>query len=1071
MSGPLGSSQWMYSAGGGSFYGTQINQSLRGNEADSPYLSRTPASAGNQKTSTFSAWVKLSQELTSFSFLGAGSSGSAYFLFGIEGDDLYFEATGTVITRRSDMELRDSAAWYHLMFVLDTTQGTANDRVKLYKNGVQITSFSSITNPSQNADISYLNTASVQYIGYSPALSGTYMNGYMAEVNFLDGIAAAPTDFGEFKDGVWIPKSYSGSYGTNGFYLPFPVTQGDSAFFDGSGDSLKFTNASHYDIGSSDDFTVEFFFNHTTATSYGNFLGNYASGGPHFLLGFDNRTEKDFYFYTGNGASFMWQLSDNNGIVGGKWHHVAFQRNGTVLRCYVDGVRQTTLTDPASNTGYTISGGNVTDFNKAYDLAHMELGSPTAADFAGFLSNVRLVIGASVYANDDNNITVPTATLSNVSGTALLSLTTGDITKDSSSNNVTGTVSGDAVYRQNNPFSSIIGKDAAGSNDFAASGLAFTDIVPDSPTQNFATYNINVNTGQTGTYAEGNLAVTASGTWSTNVWRQGSIGVTGGAGGEKYYFEFVTTLTGGGQATGVGVQDSRATTSTLYTQGVVYYNTVINANGSSVITGLTINPASNVLRFAFDASNGKVWIGNSTGWYNSGDPAGGTGEVGTIANYDGSILVPITNRTSTAGTHTFNFGQDSTFAALKTSGSANGSDGNGIGDFYYAPPSGFLALANVNLPDSTIGPGQDTLAEDYFVPYLYTADNTSPKARTGVGFAPDFLWFKDRTTGFSHNLYDTVRGVNKGLQTNNTNAENSYTLMTAFGADGFTTSTNGTTGNILNYSTDAYVAWSWKAGGTPTATNSAGAGNVPTSGSVLIDGVASTSALAGTIAANKISANTAAGFSIINYTGNGSSSQTVGHGLSSTPQFLIMKDRGSNSNNGQWNAWHKYAGDGDDYGYLSTTSAFTGAAQIIPNGTDTIELKANLTTSNQSGHSFIMYAFHSVEGYSKVGKYLGNGSADGTFVYTGFQPSFILTKKSSAAGDNWTIYDTARDPDNVTREYLIPNASQAAASTDTFDILSNGFKIRTAGAWVNTSGQTYIYLAFAETPFKYANAR
>jgi hypothetical protein len=216
MSTPLGSSQWMYSSGE-----EVTQQSLKFNHPESQYLSWTPAAAGNRKISTFSAWVKLSLQQSSFSILGAGTSGSAYFLFGIEGDDLYWEATGGGGTRRSDMELRDPSGWYHLMFVLDTTQATANDRVKLYKNGVQVTSFSSIANPTQNADVPYLNNTGTHYIGYSPALPSTYGNGYLSDVYFIDGQALDPTDFGQFTDGYWEKKDYAGLYGTNGFHLTF----------------------------------------------------------------------------------------------------------------------------------------------------------------------------------------------------------------------------------------------------------------------------------------------------------------------------------------------------------------------------------------------------------------------------------------------------------------------------------------------------------------------------------------------------------------------------------------------------------------------------------------------------------------------------------------------------------------------------------------------------------------------------------------------------------------------------------------------------------------------------------
>jgi hypothetical protein len=587
-------------------------------------------------------------------------------------------------------------------------------------------------------------------------------------------------------------------------------------------------------------------------------------------------------------------------------------------------------------------------------------------------------------------------------------------------------------------------KDVSGNNNnWTPINLDYRDSVIDSPANNFATLNTldNYNTGAT--LSEGNLKWTIGAADGAS---RSTYVMTAG----KWYVEFLSNNDYIGVVSGnANITNMNGTQTIFYAQ-----DGTKRVNGSSTSYGVSYSNGDIIgIALDLDASPQTVTFyknNSSQGSLNLTD-VGNEGYSVSCGSGSGS-----TNATA-------NFGQDSTFAGSTTAG--GNTDDNGIGDFAYAPPSGYLALCTANLPEPTIIDGSEN-----FTPYIYTADNTSPKSRTGIGFTPDFLWFKDRTTAFSNGLYDTVRGPNKQLQTNNTSAENTYTLLDSFDADGFTTTLDGTAGNVLNYSTDNYVTWSWKAGGTPTATNSAGAGNVPTSGSVMINGVASTSSLAGTIAADKISANTTAGFSIISYTGNGLSGQTVAHGLSSAPEFIVHKDRGTNSNNGQWNAWHKYAGDGDDYGYLSVTNAFTGDAQIIPNGTDTIELKANLTTTNQSNHNFIMYAWHSVEGYNKVGSYIGNGNADGPFIYTGFRPAWIMIK-NTASGENWQIHDSGRDPDNVVTQRLYANTSGTDVTSTFMDFVSNGVKCKNYSGGFNSSGATFIYLAFAESPFKYSTAR
>ena len=257
----------------------------------------------------------------------------------------------------------------------------------------------------------------------------------------------------------------------------------------------------------------------------------------------------------------------------------------------------------------------------------------------------------------------------------------------------------------------------------------------------------------------------------------------------------------------------------------------------------------------------------------------------------------------------------------------------------------------------------------------------------------------------------------------------------------------------MNGNTNTFVAWNWKANGGTTTTNDASATSIGDTDSV-------------------IQANTDAGFSIVTYTGFSGSSgtATVAHGLSQTPEIIIHKSRTRTS------AWWVQAPN-----VLSTPSHFLDFSTATPFALSSYGTMSAPTSSVFSingvdgvgGESanYVAYCFHSVEGYSKIGgTYIGNGNADGAFVYTGFRPAFIITRTSSH-GSSWSIVDTTRDPFNIVNQYLLVESSGAEGDFDSFDILSNGFKARTTNAERNGDGRTVIYMAFAEAPFKYANAR
>ena len=265
----------------------------------------------------------------------------------------------------------------------------------------------------------------------------------------------------------------------------------------------------------------------------------------------------------------------------------------------------------------------------------------------------------------------------------------------------------------------------------------------------------------------------------------------------------------------------------------------------------------------------------------------------------------------------------------------------------------------------------------------------------------------------------------------------------------------------------------WKAGGAPTASNSESAGATPTAGSVKIDGSNLGSALAGSIAATKITAKTTAGFSIVLYTGTGSNG-TIAHGLSSAPTVIFIKDRSIASN---WLAYvdASNATKGRYFMNLNTNGAeFDNGASGYFQGTapSSTVISLNDSSYNTSGNNYLAYCWHDVVGYSKFGPYKGNSNADGTYVHTGFSVKWLMIKKASA-GENWVIWDKERDTFNVRDSYLIANttAAETVYGGVKVDFLSNGFKFRGNEQLINDSSNTFIYMAFAEQPFKYSNAK
>lgn len=322
----------------------------------------------------------------------------------------------------------------------------------------------------------------------------------------------------------------------------------------------------------------------------------------------------------------------------------------------------------------------------------------------------------------------------------------------------------------------------------------------------------------------------------------------------------------------------------------------------------------------------------------------------------------------------------------------------------------------------------------YFNTVLYTGTGAN-QSITGVGFKPDWVWLKARagTASGSHQLIDAVRGTTKALFTDATNAEVTYTNgLTSFDIDGFSI---GNIGGGYNGSGYTFASWNWLASNT-TASN--------TSGSIT----------------STVSANTTSGFSVGKTTGTLTSGTiTVGHGMGIAPSMIFWKRTNGVSN---WQVYHKSTGV--NLTQLNTTGAVTSGTNYWGTPTST-----TFTVENPlygAAETYVFYAFAEIKGYSKFGTYTGNGSADGPFIYTGFKPAFVLAKRATTAGEDWTIYDNKRNTYNVVNKVLYPNSAGAeATASNTYDFLSNGFKLRSSDGRENLNGATFIYAAFAENPF------
>jgi len=821
-----GINSYIFLSSGGDYV---ISKSLRFNSDDAAYLSRTATATGNRRTWTWSNWIKRSKLGSEQFLLKSDVSGSnARDAIRFEAGDtlrVFFNGTngGDLVTTQV---FRDSSAWYHLVIAVDTTQATSANRVKIYINGSQITDFSTETYPTQNYDTGTFVSGKDSTIANDQ--NSNYLNGYLADVHFVDGQQLSPTDFGKTDDdGVWQPKKFSGSYGTNGFHLDFKDNSSNAALgYDAAGSNnwtvlnlkatastlpgvllspnsgsfLSLASSSDFEYGTG-DFTWEFYVKRPRGAG-GYVIDHGSNGGVVQVISGAKMGYYNSSTATG-GALYQTGFGDVPAEV---WTHLAVVRQSGTTKLYKNGTQ-------------TASQGD----NHNYGQQSVRIGQYGGGGnnyWGGGISNVRIVKGTAVYTS---NFTRPATPLANVNNTELLccqssssasaaTVTPGTIT-------VNGTVTPGEYTEDSLGIDSLVDTPTNGDvTDDTGSGGQITG--------NFATLNA-LNADNQGTLSNGNLDVTGT---------PGFHGISNmGMSSGKWYAE-VTGLAGGGASNYlVGVCDitqlDNSNVWDAFTRGYGYRNDSKKINSNNASTYGDTYSIDDVIGIAFDYDNGTLEFyknGVSQGTAFSGiSRAVNSGTVGVVRYFFASFC-----RTSSDKIN-WNFGQR---------------------PFAHTAPSGFKTLCTSNLSQSINNPSE------YFDTKLFTG-NGGTQSIAGLNFSPSFVWIKQKNATRDHILLDVVRGANKVLYSNLSSRDDTYTnTLTSFDSNGFTLGGN----NLSNINTGQYVSWAWNAGST-TASNSDGD------------------------ITSQVRASQSSGFSIVKYTGVGGSRKAIGHGLNNKPKFIFIK--------------------------------------------------------------------------------------------------------------------------------------------------------------------------------------
>jgi hypothetical protein len=1033
----------------------EISRSLRFNSGDSANLSKTFGSASNRRTWSWSGWVKRSAVGTKQILFGVqGTSDTTYVENYFATDDKLYLRFGytSVAEVRTTQVFRDVSAWMHIVIAFDVTESAAADKLKLYINGSQVTDFSTDTRSSFSNQDYGINRAGAHKISGAPNGSGDVLDAYLAEVNFIDGSALGPTSFGETDDnGVWQGIDTAGlSFGTNGFRLKFADNSGATATTlgkDTSGNNNNWTpNNLSVAAGVGNDSLVDSPSNgtQTDTGAGGEVVGNYATLNPlNAHTSSDTFSNGNLDFTTSSGGG----LSESTiAMSSGKYYfEVVFsggqgtnqlagirkpgKRNYNDSYIYVGTGNKYTDGGSGASYGASLTNGDV--IGTAFDadngtLTFYKNGASQGTAFTGITGTYAFFVGSfgsspTYVANfGQRAFAHPVSGYKSLNTASLPEPTIADGSKYFDAKVWTGDGTGSRSFTG-----------YSFSPDFAwvkSRSLAYTHVLWDA----VRGAGVSKELQSDSTNAEGGASTNASGYLSA--FNPDGFSSTAGTSDNDYFNKSGQTYVG--WAWDAGANSDKTYTVTVsggnfYIDGAQQPTLTLAEGSTYKFDQADSTNATHPLRFS-TTSDGTHGGGSeyTTGVTTAGTPgsAGAYTQI-VIAASAPTLYAYCTNHsgmgfqvnTSDTGGYTipagslnsYSYNQSQTWSNnLTTTGNTwAGSQG---------PTKAFngVAAASVNMSQRNGAGGTIT----------FTFTGLSGSVRVWIGNAGAAI-----TDGNG-----TARGTNVG------NGESWVTLS----------------GDISNYNGSIVI--------TP-ASDAPSLGAVEVAGRMLVDsGVSVTNVPS---IASQVMANPSAGFSIISYTATGSNA-SIGHGLNAAPAFFFGRNRDDTSTSLDWIIYHQAIGNTArlkfNIGAKSTSSAFfqdtSPSSSVISIGTS--------NDINKSGDDYIIYAFSEVANFSSMGSYLGNGSDDGPFVFTGFKPRFIMTKaysSNSNNNNNWSIHDTSRDPFNEASEILAPsnpNISLDNAHTG-IDILSNGFKLKAdTNGQCNYTGWDYLYIAFAQNPFQ-----
>ena len=1107
-----------------------ITKSLRFNSGDSSSLTRTPSSAGNRKTWTWAAWVKISKTDSTARLFQArdGSSGNQTFIQLRNNNKIYVAGNSDAFTVNTDALFRDPGAWGHLCVSFDTTQSTAADRIRIFWNGVQ--QDVSGTQPSQDYSTAQINTTLLHSVGNDPGTNGEFFNGYLADVYLIDGSRLDPTSFGAFDDnGVFQAAGYSGTFGTNGFHL-LDFENESTLGHDSSGNDNDFTAnnlvASTPGLSTAQDgfnallwsgnnssgrnitglsFTPDFVWikNRTNTSGYGHILVDIARTAGRYMRSDANTAESVFGYvsafvsggftvsnhrevngsgddyiawcwkaggsassntdgsitsnvsvsttygfscltYTGNGSTGTvghglgavpkWIIIKNRST--GSNGYVYHDALGTSKALLLNQTANEFTPSPAGVSAVSTStfslGGARGETNTSGDdyVAYVWCEKSGFSKFGSYVGNNSsdgpvittgfkpifvMIKGASSGINDSWKIydTVRSNTGNPVND--FLMPNNGDEEAVNNTNQINMLDDGFQITSSPNLDTNLNGKTYVYMAFAQEPNPGDLDVLFDVPVNGDQSdtgaggevsgnyCTLNPLDQNGGTLSNGSLDYDLG---SGTKFSSGTIAVKSG----KWFWEAkavsgVTSGSVGGRFAISQIPSERHGENgpfTLFWHATGGIRTAINGTITSRLTG-TNYADSDILGLALDAD------ANIAYFYKNGSLVY-TYDFSSLVAAGSQFLAPSCwNGSNGSPVWTYNFGQ----RAFKHSARTN-----------------HKCLVSTNLPTPTIADGSD-----YFDTKIYTG-NGSSQTISGFSFSPDFAWFKNRATTKDPRITDIIRGTGVELYSSGDGAQFSQAQgVTAFNSDGVSVGSDGG----YNGSSNGMVLWAWD-GGSSTASN--------TDGDIT----------------SSVRANQSSGFSIVTFTQSGSSGQTptVGHGLSAEPELILLKSR---SNTQAWRVYHSATGVNKTIALNLSDAAVTPSSPPVWSvSSSTFGAKNGQIVD--SGFTYVAYCFAPVSGFSAMGLYESNNSADGPFIFTNFRPAFILFK-ANASNQPWIIHDSVRNGINQTNQYLMPSNNSAELSDNGIDILSNGWKIRNNNAaWNGSSGTEYIWYAAAENPFQ-----